>query len=270
MGRYIAVDIGAESGRVIAGTLAEGRLALEEIHRFANRPVQVKGHLHWDVLHLFSEIKHGLTRAAETHGAGFISIGIDTWAIDYGLLDAEGGLLGNPFAYRDARTEGMMEQVFARISQQEIFEQSGGVQFLSINTLYQLASMALADSPQLRIAEDFLMMPDLLHFWLTGVKACEYTNATTTQFYDSSAGEWSTRILDAVGIPKHIFPKVIHPGSTLGPLLPDVAQEVGLGALNVVVPATHDTASAVVAVPAAGDNIAWLSSGDLVTAGGYP
>ena len=268
MGKYIAVDIGAESGRVIIGTLAEGKITLEEAHRFANGPVQVRGHLYWDVLHLFGEIKHGLALVAQKYGTDFVSVGVDTWAIDYGMLDAEDELLGNPFAYRDSRTQGVMERIAHNIPHQEIFEQSGGIQFLSINTLYQLASMVAAKSPQLRMAQQFLMIPDLLHFWLTGVKACEYTNATTTQFYNSARGEWSASILDAVGIPKHIFPEVIHPGTLLGPLLPDVAQEVGLNALKVVVPATHDTASAVVAVPAGSDNIAWLSSGTWSLLGG--
>ncbi|MCO6452868.1 MAG: rhamnulokinase [Caldilineales bacterium] len=261
MGKYIAVDIGAESGRVIVGLLGEGKLELQEVHRFANGPVRVMGHLHWDVLHLFDEIKRGLARAAQEHGDDFVSVGIDTWAIDYGLLDANGQLLGNPFAYRDARTEGMMEQAFHHIPQRQIFEQSGGIQFLSVNTLYQLLAMVKAGSPQLTLAQDFLLMPDLLHFWLTGVRACEYTNATTTQCYDSLAGEWSAPILDALGIPKHIFPHVIHPGTVLGPLLPEVAEEVGVASLKVVAPATHDTASAVVAVPAADENFAWLSSG---------
>jgi len=261
MGKYIAIDIGAESGRVVVGTLADGTISLEEVHRFNNGPVQVRGHLHWDALRLFDEIKRGLRLVAKKYGTDFVSMGIDTWALDYGLLDAEGELLGNPFAYRDSRTEGTMEQVFERISRRDIFEQSGGIQFLTVNTLYQLAAMADADSPQLSIAQDFLMIPDLLHFWLTGVKACEYTNATSTQFYDSLNGKWSAPLLDTLGIPEHIFPEVVHPGTVLGPLLPEVADEVGFNSLTVVAPATHDTASAVVAVPAENDNFVWLSSG---------
>lgn len=261
MGKYIAIDIGAESGRVVVGNFTGDTINLEEVHRFANGPVQVRGHLHWDVLRLFDEIKRGLRIVADRYGTDFVSMGIDTWALDYGLLDAEGELLGNPFAYRDSRTEEIMEQVFERISQRDIYEHSGGIQFLTINTLYQLASMAAADSPQLRIAQDFLMIPDLLHFWLTGVKACEYTNATSTQFYDSLIGEWSAPILDTLGIPGHIFPEVIHPGTILGPLLPEIANEVGFNSLTVVAPATHDTASAVVAVPAENDHFVWLSSG---------
>lgn len=268
MGKYIAVDIGAESGRVMIGTLAGGVLSLEEVHRFDNGPVRVMGHLHWDALHLFSEIKRGLALVAQEHGTDFTSVGIDTWAIDFGLLDADGELLGNPFAYRDARTEGMMEEAFTSISQREIFEQSGGIQFLSVNTLYQFVAMVASHSPQLNIAHDFLLIPDLLHYWLTGVKACEYTNATTTQFYNSLSGEWSAPILDALGIPKHIFPEVIHPGTILGPLLPEVAAEVGFDSLTVVAPATHDTASAVVAVPAESDDIAWISSGTWSLLGG--
>ena len=268
MGKYIAIDIGAESGRVIIGTLTDGKISLEEVHRFANGPVQVMGHLHWDALHLFSEIKRGLAAIAQKHGDEFVSMGIDTWAIDYGLLDADGQLLGNPFAYRDVRTEGMMEYAFERISQRDIFEHSGGIQFLSINTLYQLAAMVSTNSPQLSIAHDFLLMPDLLHYWLTGVKACEYTNATTTQFYNSVTGDWSDAILEALDIPRHIFPQVIHPGAVLGPILPEVAEEVGFDTLTVVAPATHDTASAVVAVPAENDDFVWLSSGTWSLLGG--
>jgi len=269
MGKYIAIDIGAESGRVIVGIFADGTVRLEEVHRFANGPVQVRGHLHWDVLHLFDEIKRGLRLAAEKHGPDIVSMGIDTWAIDYGLLDDEDQLLGNPFAYRDVRTQGVMEQVLERVSQREVFEQSSGIQFLTVNTLYQLAAMAYAKSPQLSIAQDFLMIPDLLHYWLTGVKACEYTNATTTQVYNSLEGEWSTPILEALDIPEDIFPEIIHPGTILGPLLPEVAEEVGFDSLTVVAPATHDTASAVVAVPAeSGSPVTWLSSGTWSLLGG--
>ncbi|MCP4168198.1 MAG: rhamnulokinase [Chloroflexi bacterium] len=261
MSNYIAVDIGAESGRVMIGMLAEGKLSLQEVHRFGNRPVRVLGSLHWDVLHLFSEIKRGLAKVTEEHGTEFESVGIDTWAIDFGLLDRDDNLLGNPFTYRDARTEGMMDEATKQISKQAIFENSGGIQFLSVNTLYQFLSMVRADSAQLAVAQVYLMIPDLLHFWLTGVKACEYTNATSTQFYDSLAGQWSETILQALAIPQHIFPKIIYSGDRLGPLLPEVAEEVGFETLEVVAPATHDTASAVVAVPAEDDAIAWLSSG---------
>lgn len=262
MSRFIALDLGAESGRAIVGKLEDDRLNLEEIYRFPNGPVRIFNSLHWDPLRLFNEMKQGLSKISQQYGQrGFASLGVDTWGIDYALLDRSGNLVGNPYCYRDPRTEGMMDEVLKHLSRQEIFEQTGGIQFLSINTLVQMFSMVVNRSPQLEIAATFLMMPDLFNYWLTRRQACEFTNATTTQFYNSMAGNWSTTVLEKLNLPSHIFPEVVMPGTILGSLLPEIAQEVNLEALPIIAVATHDTASAAAAVPAEGDDFVWLSSG---------
>lgn len=267
MARFIALDLGAESGRAIVGQVGD-RLSLEEVYRFPNGPVRVFDSLHWDALRLFHEIKQGLYKISRQYGRDFAALGVDTWGIDYALLDRAGDLVGNPYCYRDARTAGMMEEAFKQVSRQEIFEQAGGIQFMSINTLYQLLSMVVHKSPQLDCAATFLMMPDLFHYWLTGRKACEFTDATSTQFYDSVNGDWARGLLAKLDIPTTLFPEVVMPGTELGPLLPGLAEEVELGPVAVVTPASHDTASAVVAVPADDDNFAWLSSGTWSLLGG--
>lgn len=268
MPKYIALDLGAESGRVIVATLANDRLALEEAYRFANGAVQVGASLYWDVLHLWDEIKNGLRKAAGEAGSDARSLAVDTWGIDYALLNRAGALVGNPHCYRDPRTTGLMEQALEAASRWEIYEASGGIQFLSINTLYQLLAMVEQGDPALDVADAFLMMPDLFNYWLTGQKACEFTDATTTQFYNAQAGGWSYGLLERLGIPAHLFPEIIMPGTRLGPVLPIVREETGLGPLPVVVPAAHDTASAIVAVPAESEQFAWLSSGTWSLLGG--
>lgn len=258
MSKFIAIDLGAESGRVMVGVL-DGRLRLEEAYRFPNGPVEVLGNLYWNPLGLFKEILAGLRTIGEQYGRDFASVGVDTWGVDYALLDRAGELIGTPYCYRDGRTEGMMEAVLERISRQALFEQTGGIQFLTFNTLFQLYSMVQEESPQLSIADTFLMMPDLFNYWLTGHKAAEFTNATTTQFYNSLEKEWARDVLETLALPTHIFPDVVLPGSQVGRLREGL--NVGLGRLPVVAPATHDTASAVVAVPAEGHDFAWISSG---------
>lgn len=262
---FLAVDLGAESGRVVAGTFDGERIALEEVHRFPNGPVDVMGHLHWDVLRLWSDIKVGLAKAAQRYGNRIAGIGLDTWGVDFGLLDANDELLGNPYHYRDSRTDGMMERAFAKVSREAIFEATG-IQFLQLNTLIQLVAMVEAHSPQLEIAHTLLMMPDLLNFWLTGVKANEFSDATTSQCYDPRAGTWAYGMLEQLGIPTRMFrdgagDRIVPPGTVLGTLLPSVAEEVGLGAVPVIAPATHDTGSAVAAVPMDPENAIYLSSG---------
>lgn len=261
MSRFIALDLGAESGRAIVGRLDGDKLSLEEAYRFPNRAARVLGSLYWDPLYLFNEMKQGLSKISHQYGADFASVGVDTWGLDYALLDREGNLVGNPYCYRDSRTEGMMDEAFKRLSRREIFEQTGGIQFLSINTLIQMLAMAMNKSPQLEVADTFLMMPDLFNYWFSGRKVCEFTDATTTQFFNSLTGDWSRGVLEKMDIPTHIFPDVVMPGTELGPLLPEISKEVGLGSLPLIAPATHDTASAAVAVPGAGDDIVWLSSG---------
>ena len=268
MSQFIALDLGAESGRAIVGQLEDGRLTLQEAHRFPNGGVHVAGSLHWDVLNLFSQMKQGLSKISHEYGQDFASIGIDTWGVDYALLDRDGNLLDNPTCYRDSRTEGMMDEAFKHLSRQEIYEQTGGIQFMPINTLFHMLSMVVQKSAQLQFADTFLMMPDLFNYWFTGRKVCEFTNATTTQFYNALTGDWSRGLLKTFSIPDKIFPEVVMPGTQLGPLLLDIAEEVGLNPLPVVAVATHDTASAAAAVPAADDNFVWISSGTWSLLGG--
>lgn len=255
----LAIDLGAESGRAILGMLRDDKLVLNEIHRFPNIPVRLPDGLHWDVLRLWTEIKNAITIAARQCNKQALSIGIDTWGVDFGLLDRCGALIGNPYHYRDNRTDGMMEQAFARMPREKIFELTG-IQFMQLNTLYQLLALVVHKSPALDIAETFLTIPDLLNYWLTGEIACEFSNATTTQCYDPRERNWSAPLLAALNIPRHIFPKIILPGTTLGNLLPHVVDEIGAQA-TVIAPACHDTGSAVAAVPARNPNFAWISSG---------
>ncbi len=262
---FLAVDLGAESGRVVAGTFDGERVALEEVHRFPNGPVNVLEHLYWDVLRLWSDIKTGLAKAATRYGDRIAGIGLDTWGVDFGLLDANDELLANPHHYRDSRTDGMMERAFAKIPREAIFEATG-IQFLQLNTLIQLVAMVEARAPQLEMAHTLLMMPDLLNFWLTGRKANEFSDTTTSQCYDPRAGTWAYEMLEKLGIPTRIFrdgtgDRIVPPGTVLGTLLPSVGAEVGLGAVPVIAPATHDTGSAVAAAPMDPQNAIYLSSG---------
>jgi rhamnulokinase len=243
----LTVDLGAESGRVMAASFDGGRLATRELHRFANPHTAVNGLIHWDFLHLWREIENGISAG---RGLNPYSVGVDTWGVDFALLDWQGNLIGNPVGYRDARTEGMMEKVFERVPREEVFARTG-IQFMRINTLYQLMSMVEQRSPQLEIADTLLMAPDLLNYWLTGAKVSEFTNATTSQMYDPRAGDWAMEMLQKVGIPTDLLPAVVPPGTKIG------AHE----GLTVIAPGTHDTASAVAAVPTDRPEYAYISSG---------
>ena len=254
---FLAFDLGAESGRAVLGAFDGERLQLTEIHRFANGPIRLLDSLHWDVLRLFQEMKTALALAAPHDLA---SIGVDTWGVDWALLDGCGALVGIPYHYRDRRTEGMMSRVLQQAGREEIFERTG-IQFMEINTLYQLYAMSRQQPRLLAAAETLLMMPDLFNYWLTGQKVCEFTEATTSQFYDPRAGDWARPLLEKLSLPHHILAPVVQPATVLGPLLPSVREEVGLGAVPVVAPACHDTGSAVVAVPAAGPDFVYISSG---------
>lgn len=247
---YLAVDLGASSGRVLAGSFDGERLQLEQIHRFDNGPIQAAGHLHWDILQLWSHILSGLRIAGTRLGGSQItSVGVDTWGVDFALLGRGDELLGNPYHYRDARTAGMFQRAFQIADREEIFSQTG-VQFMELNTLYQLLSMQLSGSPLLDAAESFLMMPDVFHWLLTGEQVNEFTNATTTQLFNPSKRAWSTGLLERMGLPTHIFHEAVAPGSQLGSLRREIANETGLTRARVTLPGTHDTASAVMAVPA--------------------
>ena len=246
---YLAVDLGASGGRVLAGRFDGERLKLDELHRFDNGAVLAGGGLYWDVLGLWSQITHGLRAAGAKHGPAIRSVGVDTWGVDYGLLARDDVLLGNPYSYRDRRCDGMLEQALLRVSREEIFAQTG-LQFLSINTLFQFMAMRVRNSPLLDVAQSFLMMPDLFHWLLTGAKANEVTNASTTQFYNPRQQAWAVDLMNRLDLPTHILGELVQPGTRLGKLRKDVIAETGLTGAEVVVPGTHDTASAVAAVPA--------------------
>ncbi len=254
----MAADLGAESGRCILGEFDGSTVRLAEVHRFANGPVRLPDGLHWDVLRLFEEITAGVRRARRD--GPLHSLGIDTWGLDFALLDRDGSLLHNPFHYRDRRTEGMLEEAFSRVPREEIFRQTG-IQFLSMNSLFQLLSMSVARSAALEAASTFVMMPDLFNYWLTGEIGCEFTDATTSQCYDPSAGRWALGLLERLGIPTRIFPRVIPPATMLGPLQSGLAGDLGASDLVVIAPACHDTAAAVAAVPATASCFAYISSG---------
>lgn len=257
--RYLAFDLGASSGRAVLGSFDGERLTLKDIHRFPNGMGRLLGHLHWDVLRLFEEMKQAFILCARGDQTP-VSVGVDTWGVDFGLIGKHQTLLGNPYAYRDPHTDGKMEWAFTQVSKEIIFEQTG-IQFLPINTLYHLLALHKDESPLLKQAEQFLMMPDLLNFFLTGVTAVEFTNATTTQCYNPRTGTWAWSLMETLDLPTHLMPDIIQPGTALGPLLPEIAEETGIGPVTVVAPATHDTGSAVAAVPALGEDWAYLSSG---------
>jgi rhamnulokinase len=261
---FAAVDLGAESGRVMLGSLRGDRLHLQEVHRFPNGGVRLGSHLYWDLLRLWREIQTGLQKAAAQPGLALRSIGLDSWGVDFGLLDAHDKLIANPYHYRDSHTDGVMAAVFEIVPQAQVYAQTG-IQFMQLNSLYQLFAMVQAHDPALAIAKTFLNIPDLFNFFLTGVKASEFTIATTTQCYNPLTRGWAFELLAALGIPTQIFGEIIPAGTLLGPLRPALAAEWGLAALPVVACAGHDTASAVVATPAiagpaAGDHL-YLSSG---------
>jgi rhamnulokinase len=249
---YLAIDLGAESGRAVLGRFDGSRIALEEIHRFPNGPVKLLDTLHWDLPRLFDEVKIALGKAARSASqAKLDGIGVDTWGVDFGLVARGDVLLGNPVHYRDERTQGMMEATFQQLPRERIYQVTG-LQFLPFNTLYQLLSLKRAGSPLLDAAETLLMMPDLFGWLLTGQRAGELTNASTTQLLDAHTGTWSDEICAALKLPRVILPALWEPGSELGPLRPSVADETGVSeTVAVLAPATHDTASAVAAVPAA-------------------
>ena len=261
MPQYLAFDFGAESGRAILGTISDGRLALEEIHRFPNTPVRLPTGLYWDTLRLFHEILHGLASCAREKSKQLDGIGVDTWGVDFALLGSGGALVDNPRHYRDPRTNGILKRVFELVPREELFARTG-IQFMDINSLGQWYAMKLNQSPALRIADKLLFMPDLFAFWLTGVAKCERTIASTSQFYDPRTHTWATDILDRLGLAASILPKIIPAGSRLGALLPEVADSSGLAPdTPVYATAGHDTASAVAAVPASGGDWCYISSG---------
>lgn len=255
--RVAAVDLGASSGRVMAADVTPGRVALTEVHRFPNGPVRLGATLHWDVLALYRGVLDGL-RAAGAAGP-VASVGIDSWAVDHGLLDATGALLGNPVHYRDARTDGVPDAVHATVPAAELYATTG-VQVLAFNTIYQLA--AAADTPQLRTAQQLLLVPDLLGYWLTGARVAEVTNASTTGLLDVRARAWSKEVMRRVGIEPGLFAPLVEAGTVVGELAPHVLASTGLdGPVPLVAVGSHDTASAVVGVPAETGRFAYVATG---------
>jgi rhamnulokinase len=260
---FLAVDLGAESGRVIAGLFDGQTVALDPLHRFPNGPVSIGGTLRWDVLRLWDEIQHGLAAAAKKYGAAIVSVGVDTWGVDYVLLTERNEFLGQPYHYRDKRTDGLLNHALTRVPRREIFAATG-LQFMEINTVYQVLAMHQRDPELLRMADLFLMMPDFFHWCLSGSRVVEFTNATTTQFFHPVNRDWSFDLLKRFGLPTDMLPKVVNPGTKLGRLREDVALRTGLPRIQVVAPATHDTGSAVAAVPTENtgrSDWAYISSG---------
>lgn len=248
----LAVDLGASSGRVLAAEILADRIELHDVHRFENSPVQIGRRLHWDIVGLWQQVEKGLHLAAQRFGDRIRSVGVDTWGVDYVLLDRNDDLLGPAFCYRDSRTNGLLPQAFEKMPRKEIFQNSG-LQFMEINTLYQLWSMRVENSPQLDIAEHFLMIPDFFHWQLSGQKVNEATNASTSQCLNPTTGQWSDEILQTFEIPRHLFQPPVQPGTSLGRITPKLRTRTGLPEdCQVIVPATHDTGSAVLAVPANG------------------
>ncbi len=243
--RVIAIDLGATSGRVMQVDFDGQDLQLTEAHRFPNIPVKVQGTLHWDVLRLWDEIQLGIDKVENAK-----SIGVDAWGVDFALLDKQGRLLANPFHYRDSRNDGMMEWAFERIPKREIYDRTG-IQFMQINGLYQMASLLREESQLLDIADTALTIADLFNYFLCGAKTCEFTQATTWQIYNPNQGNWDNDIISKVGLPRHIFPQIVPPGTTIG----------DYQGTDVIAPACHDTGSAVVAVPMTSRNTAYISSG---------
>lgn len=259
---FLALDLGAENGRAIAGTLDldKEKVVLEEMHRFPNTAARINGNLYWDIIRLWGDVRQTIKLTYERFGDRLKSVGVDTWGVDYALLDRNGELVGNPYHYRDHRTDGIMDRVLEKVSKEEIYLKTGE-QFLKMNTLYQLYSMVLKNSSQLNIASRFLMLPDLFNYWLTGETFSEFTDATTTQFYDPIRRNWCYDLLEKLEIPTHILSEVVQPGSIEGKISEDLVNELNLSReISVVIPACHDTASAVAAAPL-NENSAYVSSG---------
>lgn len=273
---YLAIDLGAESGRAILGTVRSDKLEIQEMHRFTTggvslpnrrfsevQPGRAESSLFWDFLRFWQEIMHSLHTASSQFSLA--SVGVDSWGVDFGLIDHQGNLAGYPYHYRDNRTDGMPEKAFERLSRERIYEITG-IQFMQINTLYQLLAMKLNHAPQLQIADKLVMVPDIINYWLTGQILSEFSEATTSQMVDLQQKAWSTEIIQAMGFPASLFPPIINSGTIIGPIRPVLQAELGCG-FQVVAPPTHDTASAVAAVPAESDSHVWISSGTWSIAG---
>ena len=258
--KMLAIDLGASSGRGIVGSFDGNKITLEENHRFTNDPVMTAGQFTWDVLRIYHEIKNSIRKCALSDDRDIATIGIDTWGVDFGFLDKLGHLIGSPVHYRDARNDGMPEYAFGLIGKDYIYNRTG-IQFCDFNSIFQLLAVK-RDTPEiLDAAQDMLFMPDLLNYFLTGVKQTEYTIASTSQLLDAYKRDWDWELIDKLGFPRRLFSNVVMPGTPVGTLLPEVIGDVGDIKAKVVSVAAHDTGSAVVAVPAKNEKFIWISSG---------
>lgn len=260
--KALAIDLGAGSGRAVVGSIKEGRISVREAHRFPNEPVAVGNRLYWDILRLYHEVKQGIRLAVRQEDGCIGSIGIDSWAVDFGLISGSGELLGNPYHYRDAHTADAIAEVLALpgLSEAEVFNRTG-IQFLNFNTIYQLHALVRDGNPALSKAERLLMIPDLLRYFLTGEMHSEFTNTTTTQLFNPIRGDWDDRLIGAIGIDRKLFLPPVQPGTRVGRLRPEVTAELGVPAIPLIAVGEHDTASAVAAVPALDEHFAYLSCG---------
>lgn len=261
MSHFLAFDLGAESGRAMLGRLEQSRLELEELHRFPNQPVRLPDGLYWDSLRLFHEIREGLRVAGRERKLHLDGIGVDTWGVDFGLIDEAGRLVDAPRHYRDARNNGMLERTFEAVPRERIFELTG-LQFMQFNSLYQLYAAKLEGTAGLKTASQLLFMPDLFSYWLSGVRKNELTIASTSQFYNPTTKQWATELIETLGLPVGLLGGIVPPGTRLGPLLDEVADTSGLKGAPVFATAAHDTAAAVAAAPASGEQPwCYISSG---------
>jgi len=258
--KYIAVDLGAESGRVMLGSVSADKLVLEEIHRFSNGPIEEDGSLRWDFNRLFSEVKAGIGKAAKYANAKVAGIGIDSWGVDFSLIDADGKLIENPYHYRDSRTNGMMEKAFELMGKREVYENTG-LQFMQFNSVYQLLAMRLGNSVALAKAKNLIFIADLFAYYLCGKLYCEYSLGSTSQLMDMRTGQWSKEVFDKLSLPIEIMPNIVGPGTVVGRLADEISNELGCEPIPVIAVGSHDTASAVAAVPAGADSWAYFSSG---------
>lgn len=261
MNTYLAIDFGGGSGRVMAGSISGNTLKMEEVYRFSNRQIRMGGHVYWDFLYLFQEMKNGIKQAVQ-RGYEIKSIGIDTWGVDFGLIDENGNLLGNPVCYRDSRTEGLPDELFKGQAMTDHYAEAG-IQVMPINSLYQLYSMKKNNDAALQAAHRLLFMPDLFSFYLTGKANNEYSISTTSELIDARTGNWNRSLIDKLGFPQRLFGEIVKPGTVRGQVRQDLCEELGLkGEVDVVAVGSHDTASAVFAIPEAkGVCRAFLSSG---------
>src|SRR4030043_1073164 len=264
---FLAFDLGAESGRTILGRLENGRISTRELTRFPNAPVQVSGHLHWDIYNLLEEIKKGMKAGLADAGVQPESLAVDTWGVDFGLLSSDGSVLGLPYAYRDARTQGLMEDFFERVPRNQIYERTG-IQFLPFNTLFQLFASIKQEPGLIEQSGALLFMPDLFSFLLTGKKGNEFTISSTSQLLNPRTRTWDAELLAALGAPPRLMQDIVPPGTLLGTLSPAVFRETGLKETRVIATASHDTAAAVAAVPRAGAGGGSLRSGTRPLMGG--